>query len=68
MAVSPSSSEGAGIDQEGYIAAPLGSISLSAPNGRVYLGSGSTTTVAAGNAALLYGAIQIEHRHELSGQ
>ena len=29
-------SEGAGIDQEkGYLAAPLGSISLSAPNGRV---------------------------------
>ena len=52
-------SEGAGIDQEGYIAAPLGSISLSAPNGRVYLGSGSTTTVAAGNAPLLYGVIQM---------
>ena len=52
-------SEGAGIDQEGYLAAPLGSISLSAPNGRVYLGSGSTTTVAAGNAPLLYGVIQM---------
>ena len=47
------------VHQEGYIAAPLGSISLSAPNGRVYLGSGSTTTVAAGNAPLLYGVIQM---------
>jgi filamentous hemagglutinin family protein len=54
---------GAGIDQEGYLAAPMGSISLSAPNGRVYLGSGSTTTVSGGNingnASLLYGTIQM---------
>ena len=56
-------SKGAGIDQEGYLAAPMGTISLQAPNGRVYLGRGSTTTVSGGNinenASLLYGIIQM---------
>jgi hypothetical protein len=46
-----------GIDQEGYIAAPMGSISLQSPNGRVYLGSGSTTTTK-GDAAAAYGSIE----------
>ena len=52
-------SAGAGIDQEGYIAAPMGTISLQAtgPNGLVYLGSGSTTTTR-GDAAVVYGLIQ----------
>jgi filamentous hemagglutinin family protein len=48
---------GSGIDQEGYVAAPMGTISLSAPNGRVYLGSASTTTTQ-GDAAVAYGSIQ----------
>ena len=46
-----------GIDQEGYLAAPLGSISLQSSNGRVYLGSGSITTTNGGNTPLLYGTI-----------
>ena len=50
---------GAGIDQEGYLAAPLGTISLNAPTGRVYLGSGSTTTTSAADVPLLYGIIQL---------
>lgn len=40
-------SEGEGIDMEGgTVAAPLGQITLSAPNGRVYLASGATLTTA----------------------
>ena len=50
-------SNGSGIDQEGYVAAPMGTISMAAPNGRVYLGSGSTTTTQ-GDAAVAYGLIQ----------
>src|SRR5208282_6473160 len=62
----------ANIDQEGYLAAPLGSINLNAgsqylgniplnaaSSGRIYLGSSSTTTVAPGDTALLYGQIQL---------
>jgi filamentous hemagglutinin family protein len=51
-------SGGAGIDQEGYLAAPMGGISLQAPNGRVYLGSGSVTTTNGGSTAVLYGAVE----------
>ena len=40
-------SDGAGIDMEGgTVAAPLGQITLEAPNGRIYLASGSTVTTA----------------------
>ena len=48
---------GAGIDQEGYVAAPLGALFLQAPNGRVYLAAGSTTTTK-GDAAVVYGSIE----------
>jgi filamentous hemagglutinin family protein len=52
---------GAGIDQEGYLAAPLGSISLEATSsgGRVYLGNGSVITTAASSVPVVYGAIQL---------
>jgi filamentous hemagglutinin family protein len=50
-----------GIDQEGYLAAPMGSLSLQATGtglgGRVYLAPGSATTTA-GDASVLYGVIQ----------
>jgi filamentous hemagglutinin family protein len=52
---------GGGIDQEGVLAAPMGSLSLAATGtglgGRVYLAPGSVTTTA-GDAAVLYGMIQ----------
>ena len=50
-----------GIDQEGYLAAPMGNITMNAANGRVYLAPGSVTTtrgsVTAANEDLpvLYG-------------
>ncbi len=50
-----------GIDQEGYLAAPMGTLSLSATGtglgGRVYLAPGSVTTTK-GDASVLYGVIQ----------
>ena len=40
-------SDGEGIDMEGgTVAAPMGQITLDAPNGRIYLASGSTVTTA----------------------
>ena len=48
-----------GIEQRGYIAAPMGSIDLEATgaNGRVYLADGSTTTTR-GEVAVKYGDVQ----------
>ncbi len=46
-----------GIDQEGYLAAPMGSIVLNSTNGRVYLGPGSTTTTK-GSVSVEYGSIE----------
>jgi filamentous hemagglutinin family protein len=52
---------GGGIDQEGALAAPMGSLSLNATGsglgGRVYLAPGSVTTTR-GDASVLYGVIQ----------
>ncbi|RII25233.1 MAG: hypothetical protein CXR30_19120 [Geobacter sp.] len=44
-----------GINQSGYLAAPMGRISLLSGTGRVYLADGSTTTTA-GNAQVNYGS------------
>jgi filamentous hemagglutinin len=45
-----------GIDQEGFLAAPMGQISFNSSAGRVFLGAGSITTTA-GNAMVNIGAI-----------
>jgi hypothetical protein len=52
---------GPGIDQEGYLAAPLGSISLQATGtgSRVYLADGSVTTAAGSDVPVAYGIIQL---------
>ncbi len=53
-------SEGAGIDMEGFLAAPLGTISLRATGtgGRVYLADGSVTTTRGSDVPIMYGTIQ----------
>ncbi len=51
---------GGGIEQDGFIAAPLGSISLraTAPGGRVYLAGESVTTTRGSDVPVVYGIIQ----------
>jgi hypothetical protein len=47
---------GGGIEQRGYLAAPMGSLTLGAPGKRVYLAEGSVTTTR-GSAGVMYGEI-----------
>ena len=61
VGVGQSLQPGGGIEQDGYLAAPMGSISLQAATAgaRVYLADGSVTTTAGSDAPVVYGIIQL---------
>ncbi|HXY55549.1 MAG TPA: filamentous hemagglutinin family protein [Nitrospirota bacterium] len=52
-----SGSGGIDVEQGVTVAAPLGTINLNAPGNRIYLASGSTLTIAANVASVLYGEL-----------
>jgi filamentous hemagglutinin family protein len=56
-----------GIDHRGYLAAPMGSITLDAGDGRVYLAEGSVTTVKGEDITVKYGDFQADLGEDVWG-